>query len=127
MSGDVIAPGAGLRKRQRLQEPLGRGKTTPRFTCERPCPVCGGYDRAPGWQGSRCLGFASTRSESVYCTREEYAGSLPFNRSILAYQHTLEGPCGCANAHQASEVVRATPRRRGNRAGTPRLVGRYDY
>jgi hypothetical protein len=82
MDSSTIAPGTRLRKRQRAQEPLGRVAATQRFTFEWPCPVCGGYDRAPREQGLRRFGFRSTKGPYVFCTREEVAGPLPLNRTV---------------------------------------------
>jgi hypothetical protein len=72
-----------------------------------PCPVCGGHAGLPRHRGVRCAGF--TLDRVVYCTREEQAGSLPFDMTVSpgAYQHRRFGACGCGNAHGWGSVVAA--------------------
>jgi hypothetical protein len=122
-----IAPGAGLRKRRRSEEALGRVEATQRFTSERPCPVCGGYDRAPRGQGLRCFGFMSTKGPYTCCTREELAGQLPFNTTAQAYRHTLEGPCGCGDEHRDGSLMSARSTAEGDPGDAPRVVATYNY
>ncbi len=64
-----------------------------------PCPVCGGHAGLPQHRGIRCAGF--TLDFVVYCTREEHAGTLPFDITLSpgAYQHRRFGACGCGSAH----------------------------
>ena len=64
-----------------------------------PCPVCGGHAGLPQHRGIRCAGF--TLDFVVYCTREEHAGTLPFDMTLSpgAYQHRRFGACGCGSAH----------------------------
>jgi hypothetical protein len=125
MNTSNIAPGTGLRNLRRTQVPLGRVEATQRFTVERPCPICGGYDRATRGQGVRCFGFRSTKGPYVFCTGEEVAGPLPFNTTVLAYRHTFEGPCGCGDDHQDVRWVR--PSAEGEPEDAPTLVARYNY
>jgi hypothetical protein len=65
-----------------------------RFTPAHPCPICGGDNRMRQGQGTRCWGFLSKDGQTVFCTREEYAGDLdPLTISLgtVVYAHRLDG------------------------------------
>ena len=70
-----------------------------RHTVASPCPVCGGHVGLAQHRGVRCAGF--TLDHVVYCTREEYAGNLPFEMTSTpgAYKHRRFERCGCGSAH----------------------------
>lgn len=70
-----------------------------RFTKERPCPICGGWD-APAQRGSgrRCHGYMGADGKYAHCSREELAGGLP-QEQLETYAHRLEGPCNCGETH----------------------------
>ncbi len=70
-----------------------------RHTAAFPCGVCDGHAGLPHGRGVRCAGF--TLDLVIYCTREEYAGSLPFEMSVSpgAYKHARFGRCGCGASH----------------------------
>ena len=70
-----------------------------RFTRQRPCPACGGHDRAPRSKGDRCWGFLSEDGSFAHCTRSEYAGGLQMNLNSETYPHRLVGECGCGHHH----------------------------
>lgn len=63
------------------------------------CPICEGNAALPKGRSIRCAGF--TLETVAYCTREEYAGSLPLelNTEPPAYKHLRLGPCGCGIEH----------------------------
>lgn len=92
-----------------------------RFTASKPCPVCGGFDPMPRGEGKRCYGFMSDDGEWVHCTREEYAGSAPFNEKSNAYVHKLKGDCRCGQAHDPN------PHPVKHTGPWPRPVKTYDY
>ena len=93
--------------------PVGTGQ---RFTKASPCPICGGYDKAPRGQGTRCFGFLSTEGKRAFCTRSEKAGGLPVHPESETYTHKLAGSCDCGSNH-------------GSSARTPRgdIEATYDY
>ena len=70
-----------------------------RFTRDAPCPICGGYDGMPRGREERCFGFLSSDTRYAHCTREEWAGALPFHDESGTYAHRLDGPCGCGASH----------------------------
>ncbi len=74
-----------------------------RHTKDHPCPICGGFDRAPRGQGVRCGGFND--GEWAHCTREEHAGDIPLNAKSSSYPHRLAGPCRCGTQHGRSTVM----------------------
>ena len=78
-----------------------------RHTSTLPSSVCGGHAGLPQHRGVRCAGF--TLDRVVYCTREEYAGTLPFEMNVApgAYKHRLFGACACGAAHGWSAVAEA--------------------
>ena len=84
---------------------------TQRFSRERPCPVCGGYDKAARGRGERCFGFLGTDGAYAHCTREQYAGQLPLEPESETYAHLLTGECRCGQSHNtgAPTAARATP------------------
>jgi len=87
-----------------------------RFSAERPCPICGGYDRAPRGKGIRCYGFLGTDGKYAHCTREEFAGDLRAEPGDT-YAHRLEGECRCGSEHgnhgnQSTDPVAETGSRR---------------
>jgi hypothetical protein len=98
-----------------------------RFTRDRPCPVCGGYDQAPCGQGIRCFGYLSANGRDAFCTREELAGDLPFNTTSLAYRHTLEEACDCGDEHEDPPPWSASPPPEADGRKTRRLVATYSY
>jgi hypothetical protein len=75
-----------------------------RFTAEKPCPVCGGYEGAERGNGSRCYGFISDDCRYAHCARDEYAGDIEQTESSGTYAHYLGGRCKCGETHDAVEV-----------------------
>ncbi len=70
-----------------------------RWTHERPCPICGGYDKMPRGKGVRCWGFLGADGAYAHCCRDELAGGLPVEENSQTYAHRLEGPCKCGQTH----------------------------
>jgi hypothetical protein len=70
-----------------------------RFTRDFPCPICGGFDRAPRGHGLRCFGFLSSDEEYCHCTRPEKAGPLTLD-SAMTYAHRMKGDCRCGHPTQ---------------------------
>ena len=92
--------------------------STQRFTRQRPCAICGGYDQAERGNGERCFGYGSANGEYANCTREEHAGGLP-QHDDDTYGHRLTGACGCGKRHDPSPA---------SSNGTSRkIVATYDY
>lgn len=96
-----------------------------RYTRSRPCPICGGHERAPRDRGERCAGFLSTDGFYARCTREEHAGHLVADERTdpPTYLHRIGGPCKCGKEHgpPAANHRQAT---NGTRA---REVACYEY
>src|SRR5215218_5179008 len=78
-----------------------------RFTAEKPCPICGGYDGAERGNGFRCYGFLSDDGRYAHCSREEYAGDLEQKPNSDTYGHYLGGRCKCGETHDAVEMPSA--------------------
>src|SRR5678816_2440567 len=70
-----------------------------RFKRGNECPICDGHPSKPQGKGVRCWGFRSENDLYVYCTREEFAGGLPFVSRASAYCHFMGGPCRCGVTH----------------------------
>lgn len=87
-----------------------------RFTKQRPCPICRGYDDAPRGTSRRCFGFLSSDREYAHCTREEIAGDLERSQSSETFAHRLNGTCGCGVLH--GDFPQSVSRR---------IVATYDY
>src|SRR5579871_759567 len=70
-----------------------------RHTRDHPCPVCGGWPTLPRRQTKRCAGM--TGEHLVWCTREEYAGHVPFDSATSpgAFRHQRYGWCPCGHEH----------------------------
>lgn len=84
-----------------------------RFTVNKRCPICNGYEGAERGEGKRCYGFASPSGEYVNCTREDYAGLLELNDSSKAYVHRMVGDCNCGKRHDPNPAKK--------------IVATYDY
>ncbi len=110
-----------------------------RFTRNNRCPICGGGDGDKRGQGQRCIGFASDDGDWVHCSREEHAGSAPFNTKSGCYVHKMHGPCKCGVEHGPDVVRYNTPGPRtsgpspspkmeksAKKARSP-IVATYDY
>lgn len=76
-----------------------------RYTRDRPCPICGGYDRVPRGKGVRCFGYFSDDSEWAHCTRGEHAGEIQPSDTSGAYPHRLTSPCKCGQQHGARTAM----------------------
>ena len=98
--------------------------TAQRFTKERPCPVCGGYDKQQRNQGKRCYGFRSADEEWAHCTRGELAGGIPMKAESDTYAHRLVGDCHCGVRHDPAPP---DPQPGGNVQQARRIVATYDY
>ena len=98
--------------------------TAQRFTKERPCPVCGGYDKQQRNQGKRCYGFRSADEEWAHCTRGELAGGIPMKAESDTYAHRLVGDCRCGVRHDPAPP---DPLLSGNVQQARRIVATYDY
>ena len=70
-----------------------------RYTKERPCPVCGGYDKTDRGRGVRCFGYLAGDGQWANCTREDKAGVIKFNPKSATYGHKMQGKCGCGVKH----------------------------
>ncbi len=73
--------------------------TQQRFTRNRPCPICGGYETLPRGHKERCWGFLSDDGGWAHCVREEQSGGLPRNTASDTYAHRLDGDCDCGAQH----------------------------
>lgn len=69
-----------------------------RFTRQRPCPICEGYDGARRGSDHRCWGNLSADETLAFCTQREAAGQLTPNANG-SYTHRLNGPCRCGQQH----------------------------
>jgi hypothetical protein len=98
-----------------------------RFTQANPCPVCGGHGRQPRGEGKRCHGFISEDGEWARCTREEHAGSAPFEDQTGAFVHKLIGDCKCGVRHGLAAGSERESRRTGRKGRRSRAVETYDY
>jgi hypothetical protein len=79
--------------------------TNQRFTADKPCPVCGGYEGAERGNGSRCYGFISGDGRYAHCSREEFAADLEVNPNSETYAHYLgPGRCRCGETHGGVEA-----------------------
>lgn len=92
-----------------------------RFTRQRACPVCRGYDQAPRGIGDRCWGFLSEDGAYAHCTRLEKAGQLELTDGSETYAHRMQGECNCGVEHEPRHSASngAFPRRR--------IVATYDF
>lgn len=97
-----------------------------RFTRQRPCPVCGGFDQAPRGQTKRCYGFLSDDGLWAHCTRPEYAGSLPMDDASQSWVHRLVGGCRCGQRHELAPTD-SQPSINGKGPGNREIVATYDY
>ena len=98
--------------------------TAQRFTKERPCPGCGGYDKQQRNQGQRCYGFLSDDEEWAHCTRGALAGRIPMKATSDTYAHRLVGDCHCGVRHDPAPP---DPQLSGNVQQARRIVATYDY
>lgn len=92
-----------------------------RFTRQRPCPICGGFDQAPRGRRQRCFGFLSDDGLWAHCTRTEYAGLLPMDDASRTYAHRLVSDCRCGKRHEQGPQPGANgdrPKRRKPKATT---------
>ncbi len=100
-----------------------------RFSPSQPCPVCGGHERMKRGEGVRCTGFVSGDGEWAHCSRENHAGSAPYNEGSKAYVHKLRGSCRCGVEHGPSVVTEIRPgagaKRHKEKLGP--IVEAYDY
>ena len=53
-----------------------------RFSKSNPRPACSGWDSARRGQGERCFGFLADDGRWAHCTREQFSGGLPMNRTV---------------------------------------------
>ena len=74
-----------------------------RYTKAHPCPICGGSERDRRHAGLRCAGFLGGDGQVAFCTRDEFAGTLPLNEKTEppSYAHRLNGRCRCGTEHTA--------------------------
>lgn len=79
-----------------MSDAVRRGQ---RFTEERPCPICKGWDRIPRGKGLRCSGYLGADGKYAHCSREEMAGNGLELENGGTYAHRLEGPCRCGATH----------------------------
>ena len=94
-----------------------------RFSKQRPCPICDGYDDAARGKGERCYGYLSSDGAYAHCTREDRAGGLSLHPNSNSYAHRLAGDCACGVRHDPR--AKATPGR--PRKDGARIVATYDY
>lgn len=94
-----------------------------RHSAQRPCRICGGYDRSARGSGTRCFGFTSPDGLWVNCTRSEHAGNLPISDGSQTYSHRMAGPCDCGKVHGDAPSGAATV------SSEPRaeIVNTWDY
>lgn len=91
-----------------------------RFIADSPCPVCGGHNRNPRGQGSRCYGFLSEDERYANCTRPEFAGSLEQSPENETYGHLLIGSCRCGKSHGSPVWPMPTTRSRSQASRSSR-------
>jgi AAA domain len=105
-----------------------------RYTQGRACPICGGAETDKRGQGTRCIGFISDDEEWARCSREESAGSAPYEEQTRCYVHRLRGECRCGVQHGPNVVKYPSPsppaqvrkRSKSARPSSP-IVATYDY
>lgn len=97
-----------------------------RFTEERPCPICGGWDKMPRGKGLRCFGYIGHDHKFAHCSREDHAGGLTAEAGGT-FAHKLEGDCRCGARHSDPPVTHIDEAR--SRHGDDRVVNEivYDY
>lgn len=101
-----------------------------RFTADSPCPICGGNNRNPRGQASRCYGFLSSDGMYANCTRPEFAGGLPQSPENDTYGHLLAGSCNCGKIHGSPTwpaPTRAQQRSRPHSTSPPLGSTVYEY
>lgn len=102
-----------------------------RWTEERPCPICGGWDRMPRGRGTRCAGYMGTDGKYAHCSREDCAGNGLEQEAGGTYAHRLEGPCRCGATHGDAPVIDMHDRRpttpRSRVELNRREAGTWDY
>ncbi len=69
-----------------------------RFTKERPCPICRGWDRMDRGEGKRCHGYISSDRSYAHCA--QVVCGEPYDTGL--YAHRLEGKCKCGETHGES-------------------------
>ena len=95
-----------------------------RYSKKNPCPVCSGGNDFPSGQGIRCYGYVSSDGNFTFCTREEHAGSLPYNKGANGYCHLLEGGCNCGSEHRPAPLLPI----QGSASRRPRVLEEeYNY
>lgn len=97
-----------------------------RWTAERPCVICGGFDKSPRGKGLRCFGYMSFDDKFAHCTREDLAGELK-QEAGETFAHRLEGDCRCGARHGDPPVAHIEEHRA--RRGEAKVVNEivYDY
>lgn len=99
-----------------------------RFTRDRRCPICGGYDELDRGTGRRCWGFLSDDGAWAHCTRQEYGGDLPVHVGSETYAHRLTGECRCGRTHDTVPALPAPsgPARWRSRSSSDTPRGTWD-
>lgn len=99
-----------------------------RWTEERPCPICGGWDRMPRGKGTRCSGYLGTDGKFAHCAREELAQGLA-QEAGGTFPHRLEGECRCGKTHGDAPIADLGAARAQRSNGEARVVREliYDY
>lgn len=101
-----------------------------RWTKERPCPICGGWDLLPRGSGRRCSGYMGHDGKYAHCSREEFAGGLRQEQGET-YAHRLEGSCDCGETHgdapASTPIIDFHERRERRMHDEWREVQHWDY
>ena len=91
----------GLRVARDRPRALGSVSSDQRWTRERPCPVCAGWQSLAQGQGARCHGYMDSDKRFARCSREERALNIEPDANGL-FPHRLGGRCGCGGEHRAA-------------------------
>lgn len=99
-----------------------------RWTEERPCPICGGWDRMPRGKGTRCSGYLGTDGKFAHCAREELAQGLQ-QEAGGTFAHRLEGECRCGKTHGDAPIADLGAARAQRSNGEAHVIREliYDY
>lgn len=71
-------------------------------------------------QGARCYGYELERGNGFVCTREEFAGNIPYDPRVKGFIHLSDRPCNCGEDHSAGYRGDFIPRREPTPAQTER-------
>jgi hypothetical protein len=98
-----------------------------RYSRDDPCPICGGWERAPRGQGTRCHGYRSADGAWARCSRDEHAGDLAMEPNTTTYVHRLVDDCHCGRAHDQRPRPVGHSHHPATASPRQRILTTYDY